>query len=479
MITILASSALAQVAWTDWTTINAGVGVDGFIDVDGTIVNVTYTGEYSFAQVSGGTNYWVPDAYTNATVPNAPPTPDIIALHFATAKTLTFSQPVTNPIFAVVSLNGNGYQFDRDFDIAGFGPGFWGNGTLTKQITDHGGGVITYDLIGSGEPHGTIQFIGTFSTLNWTSLSNENWNGFTIGVENLAAAVPPEIQVFDGPTTGDPERFDDQASPFDFGTVAGDDTQTFTILNSGTGPLNFTASDLTGPDASAFSVSGVPLAIAAGNTATFDVTFSPGAAGPHDAVLTLNSDDADEGAFEINLAGTGDDCDSLCQAMPFIVDNANNAIGFTALRQDHPTARLRPTRVESFLRELMNTLADQGCTVQPVVQEYVSGSYNLGNSTFLAHSSDGPGPLPGTFDTPTHTFVGDLGPNLFGDTFSLYREYDGRFVSNREDGGFVAGRWLRVSGKKGVGVGLHGVCDGSTAAPDALQGWFGSDLSGW
>jgi hypothetical protein len=49
-------------------------------------------------------------------VDNAPPTPDIIALSLTGPKTLTFSQPIDNLLFAILSLNGNGYQFDNDFD---------------------------------------------------------------------------------------------------------------------------------------------------------------------------------------------------------------------------------------------------------------------------------------------------------------------------------------------------------------------------
>ena len=47
-------------------------------------------------------------------------------------------------------------------------------------------GQTQYQLLGTGEPHGTLQFKGTFDTLNWSSLSNEYWNGFTVGVQGTA-----------------------------------------------------------------------------------------------------------------------------------------------------------------------------------------------------------------------------------------------------------------------------------------------------
>ncbi len=176
-------TGFADVIWVDWQTILQNGDVEGTATVQGGTVTVTYSGERQFVQTSCGTNYWNPSIpYISATVPNAPPDCDIIALSQATSKTLTFSEPVANIFFAVVSLNGNGYRFDRDFDILSFGLGYWGNGTLTKQVN-----LPTYDLIGSGEPHGVIQLLGNFTDVSWTSLSNENWNGFTIGFEETVA----------------------------------------------------------------------------------------------------------------------------------------------------------------------------------------------------------------------------------------------------------------------------------------------------
>lgn len=193
LLALAAPQAQAQVFWVDWQnatgTAEASI-VTGQLLIGGDTVNVTYTGETAFVQTDGGTNYWEPDEpYISATVPNAPPAADIIALQAQTTKTITFSQAITNPLFAVVSLNGNGYQFDRDFTILSTGSGFFGSGTLTKE--DAGGGI--FRLIGSGEPHGVIQFQGTFTSVTWNSLSNEFWNGFTIGVTGVAPPPPSGV----------------------------------------------------------------------------------------------------------------------------------------------------------------------------------------------------------------------------------------------------------------------------------------------
>ena len=98
---------------------------------------------------------------------------------------------LANPVFAYVSLNGNGYAFDQDFDILSVGGvdgnacGYWGCGTSYKQIVTVNG-VTEYQLLGTGEPHGTLRFTGTFDTVSWRSLSDEYWNGFTVGVQGTA-----------------------------------------------------------------------------------------------------------------------------------------------------------------------------------------------------------------------------------------------------------------------------------------------------
>src|SRR5687768_13705152 len=147
-------------------------------------VNVTYSNANGirFYQSSGGTDYWqrssggrfpATSPYTSAEVDNIPTGTDIIALRYAGIQQLTFSQAIANPVFSYVSLNGNGYAFlNQDFDILSFGHssngndcGYWGCGTSFKNVVNLGGGNFEYQLLGTGEPHGTIQFTGAFSTL--------------------------------------------------------------------------------------------------------------------------------------------------------------------------------------------------------------------------------------------------------------------------------------------------------------------------
>jgi len=150
------SISAAPVVWVDWTSGTAGTSgsATGTLTVGMTTVNVAYSGEIAFLQTSGGTNYWNPGApYISALVDNAPPASDIIALSQKGSKTLTFSQPVDNLFFAIVSLNGNGYEFDADFDIVSTGCGYWGCGGLQKVAVP--GGFQANST--GGEPHGVIR----------------------------------------------------------------------------------------------------------------------------------------------------------------------------------------------------------------------------------------------------------------------------------------------------------------------------------
>ncbi|MCP5151887.1 MAG: PEP-CTERM sorting domain-containing protein [Ectothiorhodospiraceae bacterium] len=206
------TAAAVEIRWTDWTS---GTTTAGAFQALGTIttptatIDVTYDNPQGVGFIQTGTpgqiDYWqnnrsgrnpATSPYTSAEVDNIPTGTDIIGLRFAGSQTLSFSQEVANLVFAFVSLNGNGYAFDQDFEILSVGNaadgndcGYWGCGSVTKEIVDVGGGVLEYRLIGSGEPHGTIQFTGAFDDVSWRSLTSENWNGFTVGIEGTSQEV--------------------------------------------------------------------------------------------------------------------------------------------------------------------------------------------------------------------------------------------------------------------------------------------------
>lgn len=210
-----ANAGAAQIFWTDWTGSNPvpspGFQGIGTITTGTSAIGVTYTNAngIGFYDTGGGGDYWVGGAgttspYTSTAVDNRPTGTDIIALSRKGSQTLQFSQSVANPVFAFVSLNGNGYAFDQDFELLSLGGvdgnacGYWGCGGASKVVVDLGGGKFEYQLnsnnIGGTEPHGTLRFTGAFDTVTWRSSSDEYWNGFTVGVQGTAAEVfPPGV----------------------------------------------------------------------------------------------------------------------------------------------------------------------------------------------------------------------------------------------------------------------------------------------
>ena len=204
------SANAATISWTDWTDSDLTNGFTGYgtISTETSTLDVTYYNQrgVGFYQASGGSDYWTDRSrvrdeetspYTSEFVENIPTNTDIIALRYAGVQSLSFSEAIANPVFSFVSLNGNGYSFDQDFEILSTGGGdnacgYWGCGTSYKNVVDLGNGQFEYQLLGTGEPHGTIRFTGVFDTVTWTSLSNEYWNGFTVGVEGTAEEIYPE-----------------------------------------------------------------------------------------------------------------------------------------------------------------------------------------------------------------------------------------------------------------------------------------------
>lgn len=175
----------ATVYWTDWTSSDSG-HVYGVITLPGSTINVTYTGGYFWAQVSGGTDFWVPNPYVGGDVGNAPdsanpPGSDIIALGTGAGGMFTFSAAVLDPVMGVVSLNGPSLTFSATPVVQDSGCGWWGCGTLFVSGTT---------LYSDSEGHGSVEFPGTYSSISFTESAPESWRGLTVGVLGEGAGVP-------------------------------------------------------------------------------------------------------------------------------------------------------------------------------------------------------------------------------------------------------------------------------------------------
>jgi len=179
----VAPASADTVYWTDWTSASAAAGtVSGTLTSGSDTISVGYSGGYSFAQTSGGTNYWSPSTpYLSSTVSNAPPASDIIALGTGGTATITFSQAVVDPLIALVSWNGNTVDFNDPIQFLSYGTGYFGSGTPIVNGAGDG-------FYGSGEVHGVLRVIGTYTSISFTHTS-EYWHGFTVGIVGVA---PPD-----------------------------------------------------------------------------------------------------------------------------------------------------------------------------------------------------------------------------------------------------------------------------------------------
>ncbi|MDQ8153559.1 MAG: thrombospondin type 3 repeat-containing protein [Gemmatimonadota bacterium] len=186
--------------YVDWTSANpAGGTASGTISlpggktigVDFSVRNPNGTPASMLgAQTGCGTAFWTANnsaPYKSASVLNGPPACDLVQLSGGSSSTytMTFSEPIKDPILPVLSLGSGGnaayYDFDQPFQIVSTGQGYFGNGTFRADP-----GEVLY----GAEGHGTIRFIGTFSSISWTVPHQEVWHGVTLGIRTALALEP-------------------------------------------------------------------------------------------------------------------------------------------------------------------------------------------------------------------------------------------------------------------------------------------------
>ena len=133
-----------------------------------------------------------------------------------------------------------------------------------------------------------------------TILVGEAYNGANtdFAIARFTGALAPEIAV-ESPPQND---LTDGLASIDFGSAAA--TRSFTIRNTGTAPLTGVHGTINGTQPSDFTlVQPVTSVLVPGASVSFTVTFVPGASGARSAALHVISNDADEGSFDIALAG--------------------------------------------------------------------------------------------------------------------------------------------------------------------------------
>ncbi|EAQ34012.1 hypothetical protein NB311A_10208 [Nitrobacter sp. Nb-311A] len=177
MLASAASAASAAVVtWTTWDSTSSGTAAP---------ITVTYSGPAAELV----TNYpsYTPSATfaDGGLVDNAPVAANGILKIFGgntSTQTLTFSQAVVNPVFAIWSLGQPGIDASFVFNQT---PTFVSGGPNAEY-----GGVpitVTGNTVSGMEANGTVMFMGTFTSLSWTNPVFENWYGFNVGFQSVAA----------------------------------------------------------------------------------------------------------------------------------------------------------------------------------------------------------------------------------------------------------------------------------------------------
>jgi hypothetical protein len=135
-------------------------------------------------------------------------------------------------------------------------------------------------------------------------------NPFNFDIAGVGSTgLIPEINVQGlGVTIIDGDTGATTADGTDFATVTipATRTRTFTIQNTGTGPLLLTGTPrvvITG--SSYFTVTAQPSSntIAAGSSLTFQVTYNPALTGSSVAIVSIDNDDADENVYDFTIIG--------------------------------------------------------------------------------------------------------------------------------------------------------------------------------
>ena len=195
-LSAMSGAQAATITWTQWTAGTSGSpgSATGTLALSPDIT-------VGFAGKTGGlvSNYpsWGPaSTYADGTVvSNAPPkSGNIVYLTGgdSTVQTLTFSAPVVNPIMSIWSLGQGGIKASFNFEDAT--PVLVAGG----PSNEYGGSSISVsgNNVYGNEGNGTVEFIGTYSSLSWTNPTYEGWYGFTVGVTAAAVPEPQSASLF-------------------------------------------------------------------------------------------------------------------------------------------------------------------------------------------------------------------------------------------------------------------------------------------
>ena len=161
-----------------------------------------------------------------------------------------------------------------------------------------------------------IRFIPTTEGLRSATVTIANTdsdeNPFTFDIRGFGLASEIQVSgngnvIVDGDITPTASDFTDFGSE---DILTGTQAQSFSILNTGNADLTLsnpsTYVDITGDNASDFTVTSVPSSpVTTNNSTTFTVTFDPSSAGLRVATISIANNDLDEDPYNFSIQGIG------------------------------------------------------------------------------------------------------------------------------------------------------------------------------
>lgn len=206
--------------------------------------------------------------------------------------------------------------------------------TVFDGVSSRGTVLVDQRLAPTGDLENGInwQSLGTFqiSTGVLNVRLGDNANGYVIAdaVRIVPNGIPdpvPEIDIaYAGDSIDDDEVLATTAEGTAFGNVLLDTdspAHTFTITNTGNAPLHLTGTprvQVVGDNPGEFAVLTQPAAVVApGGSTSFAVMFHPTSDGVRQAVISVDSNDGDEGEYRFLIEGTSTDGSADAPAQNF------------------------------------------------------------------------------------------------------------------------------------------------------------------
>lgn len=183
----------------------------------------------------------------------------------------------------------------------------------------------------------------------------------------------------------------DDNSDFGYVFVGANKTQTFKIQNKGTSTLFVSGISFTGTNASEFTLQNnltFPLAVFAGSTETFQVTFAPLNTGIRTASVVINNNDFDELVYDFKVRGLAVSSLNLksnfIKAAKLAPNPSNNS---TTLSLDLPTAQKLTIQVLNNQGQVVSTILN-AATVEGK-QNLVVNTATLSNGLYFIEVNNG------------------------------------------------------------------------------------------